>query len=92
MINDEDMRKFLARAVKAETARQKDGAVAAGAEGGGFTLSVLNPSTQHGRRGLRVLQQIHTMRMSTLTVHDPDPADASLVVVSTSHLPVPGFN
>ena len=87
MINDEDMRKFLARAVKAETARQKDGAVAAaGAEGGGFTLSVLNPATQHGRRGLRVLQQIHTMRMSTLTVHDPDPADASLVVVTTRNV------
>ena len=117
VMNDETMRKFLAKAIKSE-AKAVDNldaiasaaaAAAAAAEdtedederdemGGGnddeeeeeeerkdalaavvaaaghadtlpaFTLSVANPATQHGRYGLRVLQQRHTLRTAQLRV------------------------
>ena len=109
VMNDETMRKYLARAIKAEDKANNNLhtiSVAAEAaadipedekdEMGGyedlveidpltsvvatyadalpaFTLSVANPATQHGRYGLRVLQQRHTLRSAQLRVR---PAEA----------------
>ena len=69
VMNDETMRKFLAKAIKAE---EKSVAATHADALPAFTLSVANPATQHGRYGLRVLQQRHTLRSSQLRVRPSD--------------------
>jgi hypothetical protein len=41
-----------------------------------FTVSCINPGTQAGRGGFRVLQQHRTLQVSTLAVSTPSEQDA----------------
>ena len=119
VMNDETMRKFLAKAIKAEdTATSNLRAISAAAPAGvpedekdemgghdhqaesdalaavvaahadavpAFTLSVANPATQHGRYGIRVLQQRHTLRSSQLRVR-PAGAEGAIWAIESRNV------
>eukprot|EP01051_Picozoa_sp_SAG22_P012717 SAG22_NODE_1349_length_4655_cov_6.900132_1_plen_117_part_10 len=67
MINDKTLRGFVTR--------NHDLDAAAAAPAAPFTVSCINPATQAGRAGFRVLQQQRTLQLSTLHVARRDDGD-----------------